>query len=83
MTEAVARPAWVRLVIPRRASRAGILIRCWFSAAVALGLPPLLVATSGYRWWVVAVVAAAVLEAPWQWLAFRWVDRHRAWPYQW
>jgi hypothetical protein len=53
----------VRLIIPRRASRADILIRRWLGVMVALVLPPLMVMTPGYRRWVVAASASAVLEA--------------------
>ncbi len=83
MAEADARPAWVRLFVPRRARRAEILVRCWAGVVlVALSLPLLLAGMPGYRW-IQALPALFAAETVWQWLALRWVDRHRLWPPAW
>ena len=77
MADVVARPFWVRCIVSRRAARNEVLIRCWFLVvASVLSLP---FGISGYRWaWVsLAVMAETTI---WGWLAFFWIDRHRAWP---
>jgi hypothetical protein len=80
MTGGDDRPIWVRLGIPRRATRIDILIRFWFGViAVALILSGILV-TMPATAYSLAPPAIVALMTVWEWLAFLWVERHGAWP---
>ena len=79
MTGVEDRPIWVRLAIPRRASRIDILIRFWFGViAVALILSGVLM-TMPASLYSLAPPAICTLLTVWEWLAFLWVERHGAW----
>ena len=55
-----------------------MLVQCWIVVvAVVLALVPvLLMGASGLA---VALAAMLAVEAAWQWLAFRWIERHGGW----
>ncbi len=72
------RPWWVRFLVRKRATRAQMLIQCWIViVASLLCLVPL--ALLGSSRLAVALAAVFAVEAVWQWLTLRWIDRYGAW----
>ncbi len=80
MADVDARPTWVRYAVNRRTRRSQMLVRCWLGVVcvVAVSLPLFLTEMSSYVW-AVSVPALLAVGTAWEWLAFRWVDRHRGW----
>jgi O-antigen/teichoic acid export membrane protein len=67
----------VRVVVPRLATRAQMLVARWFGVVAVVLLLPTVLLVGSYG--AAGGVAAMAVGTAWQWLAFRWIDHRRAW----
>ena len=82
------RPTWVRWMYrndTKRKRAISLVGYCVLAAAICLALAGLesgrdTVLANIVFYWFVALAPFWMIFALWQWLAFRWLDRHNAWP---